>query len=82
VRAAIPQSLQNLLLFPYVGRSQTVEGVRKLIIRKYPYLVYYTVDEPGEEIAIRQILDRSRREPELHRSKRRNAASSSSSVAN
>jgi len=40
VRAAILQSLQNLILFPQVGRAQTVEGVRKLITRKYPYLVY------------------------------------------
>jgi toxin ParE1/3/4 len=47
VRAAILHSLQNLVLFPRVGRAQTVEGVRKLVTRKYPYLVYYTVDETG-----------------------------------
>jgi Plasmid stabilisation system protein. len=29
VRAAILQSLQNLVLFPQVGRAQTVAGVRK-----------------------------------------------------
>jgi toxin ParE1/3/4 len=52
VRAAILQSLQNLVLFPQVGRAQTVKGVRKLVTRKYPYLVYYTVDEAGEEIII------------------------------
>jgi addiction module RelE/StbE family toxin len=63
VRAAILQSLQNLVLFPHVGRAQSVEGVRKLITRKYPYLVYYTVDEPGEEIVILSIQHPSR-EPE------------------
>ena len=60
VRAAILQSLQNLVLFPYMGRPQTVEGVRKLVIRKYPYLAYYTVDEPGEEIVILTIQHPSR----------------------
>jgi toxin ParE1/3/4 len=52
VRAAILQSLQNLVLFPHVGRAQAVEGVRKLVTRKYPYLVYYRVDEAAEEIVI------------------------------
>jgi toxin ParE1/3/4 len=55
VRAAILHSLQNLILFPQVGRAQTVEGVRKVVIRKYPYLVYYTVDEADEEIIILTI---------------------------
>jgi toxin ParE1/3/4 len=45
VRAAILESLQNLVLFPQVGRQQKVEGVRKLVTRRYPYLVYYTADE-------------------------------------
>ena len=41
VRAAILESLQNLVLFPQVGRQQNVEGVRKLVTRHYPYLVYW-----------------------------------------
>jgi plasmid stabilization system protein ParE len=52
VRAAILESLQNLVLFSQVGRQQKVEGVRKLITRRYPYLVYYTADEAAEEIII------------------------------
>ena len=55
VRAAILQSLQNLLLFPEVGRPQTVEAARELVTRKYRYLVYYTVDRSGEEIVIVSI---------------------------
>jgi addiction module RelE/StbE family toxin len=50
VRAAILGSLQNLVLFPEVGRQQKIEGVRKLVTRRYPYLVYYTIDETAEEI--------------------------------
>ncbi len=38
VRAAILNSLQTLVSFPRVGRAQAVEGVRKLITRRYPYL--------------------------------------------
>ena len=52
MRAAILESLQNLALFPQVGRQQKVEGVRKLVTRRYPYLVYYTADESTEEIII------------------------------
>ena len=40
VRAAIYEGLRNLILFPYVGRPQTFAGVRKLVTRKYAYLVY------------------------------------------
>ncbi|HEY4775865.1 MAG TPA: type II toxin-antitoxin system RelE/ParE family toxin [Xanthobacteraceae bacterium] len=52
VRDSILASLQNLVLFPQSGRRQTVEGVRKLVTRKYPYRVYYTFDRAAEEIVI------------------------------
>ena len=52
VRAAILGSLQDLVLFPELGSRQTIEGVRKLITRKYSYLVYYTLDRPADEIVI------------------------------
>ncbi len=39
VRSAIYDSLQNLILFPHVGRRQKGEGVRKFVTRKYAYLV-------------------------------------------
>jgi plasmid stabilization system protein ParE len=60
VRAAILQSLQSLLLFPNSDRVQAEDGVRKLITRKYPYLIYYTVDEVAEEIAILTIQHAAR----------------------
>ena len=61
VRAAIYESLQNLILFPHVGRRQKAEGVRKLVTRKYPYLVYYTVDEAADEIVILNVKHPARR---------------------
>ena len=54
-RAAILESLQLLLLFPMLGRTQSVQGVRKLVTRKYGYLAYYTVDEEAEEIVVLTI---------------------------
>jgi plasmid stabilization system protein ParE len=61
VRAALYESLQNLLLFPYVGRLQRTEKVRKFLTRKYVYLVYYTVDEAAEEVVILNIKHPARR---------------------
>jgi len=55
VRAAILESLQSLVLFPHIGRQQKVEGVRKLVTRRYPYLVHYTADDQAEEIIILAI---------------------------
>ena len=55
VRAAIYESLQNLILFPHAGRLQQTEGVRKFVTRRYAYLVYYTVDEIAEEIVILNV---------------------------
>ena len=55
VRAAIYESLQDLILFPNVGRLQQTEGVRKFVTRKYAYIVYYTVDDSAEEIVILNV---------------------------
>ncbi|MGH6802693.1 MAG: type II toxin-antitoxin system RelE/ParE family toxin [Methyloceanibacter sp.] len=55
VRAAIYETLRNLILFPKVGRRQTTEGVRKVVTRKYPYLIYYTVDDAEDEIVILNV---------------------------
>ncbi len=55
VRAAILESLQNLVLFPLAGRLQQTEGVRKFVTRRYGYLVYYVLDETAEEIVILSI---------------------------
>ncbi len=55
VRGAILRSLQNLTIFPAIGRPQNVEGVRKLVTPKYRYLVYYMVDEGAEEVVVLTI---------------------------
>jgi toxin ParE1/3/4 len=60
VRAAILESAQNLVLFPEMGRRQNVEGVRKLVTRRYRYLVYYTIDAVAEEIIVITIQHAAR----------------------
>ena len=61
VRDAIYQSLQNLILFPQVGRRQKTDGVRKFVVPRYGYLVYYTVDYPAEEVVILNVKHPARR---------------------
>ena len=60
VRAAIIDSLKRLTAFPESGRRQSVEGVRKIVTRKYPYLVYYTIDELADEVVVLAIQHPSR----------------------
>lgn len=60
VRPAILGTLESLVLFPRMGRLQTVETVRKIGVRKYPYLAYYTFDEEAEEITILAIQHAAR----------------------
>ena len=61
VRAAIYNSLQNLVLFPYVGRRQSIEGVRRITTRRYSYIIYYTVDDAADEIVILNVKHPARR---------------------
>jgi toxin ParE1/3/4 len=51
---------RRISFWPEVGRRQTVEGMRQLVTRKYPYLIYYTVDEGAEEIVVITIQHPSR----------------------
>jgi addiction module RelE/StbE family toxin len=61
VEVAIHESLQNLVLFPLIGREQKTQGVRKLVTLRYPYLVYYTFDEAEEVITIISVKHSAQR---------------------
>jgi plasmid stabilization system protein ParE len=52
VRAAILETLQLLVRYPQIGRAQTVVGVRKIVTRRYPYIVYYSVDADAQEVVV------------------------------
>ena len=55
VRETLLKSFQNLAVFPYMGRRQMLEGVRKIVTRRYRYLVYYTVDASADEVIVLSI---------------------------
>ena len=52
VSTAILESMQTLTQFPNAGRLQDVEGVRKLVTRRYLYLIYYEVNIAADEIIV------------------------------
>jgi plasmid stabilization system protein ParE len=52
VRAALLESVRLLVDYPHIGRAQTVEGVRKIVTRRYPYIVYYSVDADAQEVVV------------------------------
>jgi toxin ParE1/3/4 len=55
VRDDIYDGLQNLILFPQIGRTQQTKGVRKLVTRRFAYLIYYTVDTAAAEIVVLSV---------------------------
>ncbi len=60
VGSAIRSSIANLAHFPSMGRLQTVPNVRKINVRRYPYRVYYTLDDDAGEVVILAIQHASR----------------------
>jgi plasmid stabilization system protein ParE len=55
VRAAILETLQRVVQFLLMGRRQTTDTVRKIAVRKYNYLIYYSFDEAADEIVVLTI---------------------------
>lgn len=60
VLSAIEGAADVLATFPEAGRRQDAEGIRKLVLRRYPYLVYYAVDRSTGEVHITSIRHASR----------------------
>jgi toxin ParE1/3/4 len=63
VRDAILNSLQVASAFPRIGRRQSVEGVRKLVTRRYGYIVYYSLDDAMDEFVVLSIQHPARSRP-------------------
>jgi len=49
-----------LIIFPEAGRRQGLPSVRKLVTRKYSYLIYYSFDQAKDEIVILTIQHSAR----------------------
>lgn len=62
MRAAILDTVDLVAGFPALGRAQDVAGVRKIVVRRFPYGVYYMVDEAAVEIAVLTIRHAARDE--------------------
>ena len=60
VQSALQATFVQLCNFPGLGRRQRTLGVRKIGVGRYPYNVYYTVDERAGEIIIIAVRHTSR----------------------
>lgn len=65
VRASILDALQTLVRFSRLGRAQALEGVRKLVTRRYAYVVYYAVSDREEEIVIPTVRHPAQEHPDI-----------------
>jgi toxin ParE1/3/4 len=65
VREAILESLELAAHFPRIGRQQSVTGVRKVVTRRYGYLIYYLLDEVSDELVVLTIQHPAREQPLL-----------------
>jgi toxin ParE1/3/4 len=61
VRAAILDTLRILTEFPTAGRMQSVEKVRKIVTRKYSYLIYYEITPASDAIDVVTVQHSSRK---------------------
>ena len=62
MRSAIYETLENLLIFPHAGRRQNAEGVRKIVTRKYAYVIYYPVDDAAQDIIVLNVKHAARKQ--------------------
>jgi toxin ParE1/3/4 len=65
VIAYIKRTIGRLANFPYSARPSEVPDIRELSIVRYPYVVFYAVDEDEREVLILRVRHTSR-DPEHH----------------
>ena len=65
VKARIKQAIERLARHPYSCRASEHPGIRVLSIVRYPYLVFYSVDEAAQEVHILRIRHGAR-DPRHH----------------
>jgi plasmid stabilization system protein ParE len=59
VQLAMQATFEHIASFPHSGRLQE-QGVRKFGVARYPYNIYYAVDEGAKEISIVAVRHTSR----------------------
>lgn len=60
VQLAMQATFTQLTNFPGLGRRQRTPNVRKIGVGRYPYNVYYNIDERADEIVIISVRHTSR----------------------
>lgn len=65
VAARIQRAIERVARYPYSCRASELPGIRVLTIVRYPYLVFYTVDEAAQEVHILRIRHGAR-DPSHH----------------
>ncbi len=65
VMRTIKQNIDRLSEYPYSARCSEVAGIRELPIVRYPYTVFYTVDEAAQEVHVLRVRHTSQ-DPEHH----------------
>lgn len=54
VAAFVRRSIGNLTEWPYRGRATDRDGIRRLVVSTFPYVVFYTL--AGSEIVILRVM--------------------------
>lgn len=65
VKSRINRAISRLASLPYSCRPTKWPGIRVLSIVRYPYLVFYTVDEVAQEVQILRVRH-SAQDPDRH----------------
>ena len=60
VQLAMDATFAQLTSFPGLGRQQRTSGLRKIGVGRFPYNVYYSIDEQADEIVIISVRHTSR----------------------
>lgn len=63
VRDEIPRTIEMLKRFPYSGSRTNTEPARKVVVRRYPHIVYYVVDAERRELVIVTIQHGAQSQP-------------------
>jgi toxin ParE1/3/4 len=59
VLALLKRSIDRLADFPFSGRPSEMAGIRELPIVRYPYIVFYTVNDARQEVVILRVRQAS-----------------------
>ena len=60
VEAELKAAFRLIQTNPYVGR-ETRRGVRRFVLPRYPYLIFYSVNEVADEVSVFSVRHGARR---------------------